>query len=324
MTVALRCRTQYSSFLRASAHFAVQVAFCAALFPCLTFACPRIDGLIDYNCDGILKIVFTGDSIVDGVGDTKREHGGGYVVRLQDKLPDAAVENLGVPGITTKQLLRAFKKNLNKVPPGPTIIKSAHADVLIIDVGRNDYWDRESASKSVANIRRLVQYLRTTLAQQNGMAPYIFVSTLIPTKRGYQQPFINSLNSQLLKYRSSDLPTYVRYETIANTLLSKDGLHPTSAGYDAITKLLLKFIKTEGQKLIEKKRPDGDHDGVYDIFETNRFLTNPLALDSDSDSLSDGAEIFTYFTNPLVLDTDGDGRSDGAEVASNTNPLVID
>src|SRR4051794_8192543 len=40
---------------------------CSAVNP--AGACPLINGLVDFNCDGKHRIVATGDSIVFGVGD---------------------------------------------------------------------------------------------------------------------------------------------------------------------------------------------------------------------------------------------------------------
>ena len=44
--------------------------------------CPSIQGYIDWNCDGQLKITGLGDSIVSGKGDTDNGEKGGYLLRL--------------------------------------------------------------------------------------------------------------------------------------------------------------------------------------------------------------------------------------------------
>ena len=85
--------------------------------------CPKIHNLIDFNCDGEFKVVFTGDSIVKGVGDTLRPIEG-YPGRLQDAWPWADINNLGVPGATSSRLLRDIKKLLIKRPKGTTDRKS--------------------------------------------------------------------------------------------------------------------------------------------------------------------------------------------------------
>ena len=278
------------------------VAYLGFYFFCVASAaaCPKIEGLIDFDCDQKLKIAFTGDSIVAGVGDIKSETGGGYVERITTDLPDASVQNLGVPGITSGQLFRAFKKNLAKTPPGPTRLKSEDADYYIVDVGRNDYWSKTPPAMTVRNIKRLIKLLKTELIAVDGSGPLFAVATLLPTRRGFQRPFIDAVNSELLKLRGSSLPTYVQFNAIDVALISSDGLHPTSAGYDAMAPIVLKYIKRNAQSQARKLRPDTDNDGVYDLFETKRFGTDPKNADTDGDGKSDGEELFTLFTDPLT------------------------
>lgn len=215
---------------------------CGCLISVSAAACPPIGGLVDVNCDGRLKIAVTGDSIVAGVRDTARPKGGGYVARLGESLPFASVQNIGVPGIFSKKLLRSFKKLLPKVPPGAIRRRSAMADIFIIDVGRNDYWMREPPAMTVRNIRRLVRYLREELVALDGSPPVVLVAMLTPTTRGYQQWFIASVNALLTRYRSGTLPAYLRFDRIDPALISFDGIHPTSRGYAAMTRIALRYL----------------------------------------------------------------------------------
>lgn len=293
------------------------------VLPRLTLACPLVDGFVDYNCDQKYKVCFTGDSVVKGVGDTSKL-GGGYVRRLQDALSHEDVENLGIPGINTRQLLRGFKKNLSKVDEGTTKKKSAYCDYLQIDIGRNDYWLRIAPTLTVTNIRRLVKYLRKELALLYETPPEIVVTTLIPTSRGFQRPFIEAVNELLLKEKNRDLPTDLRLDFLGTDILSPDGLHPNGTGYDEIARLIKTFIRTTAQDIAKANRSDQDGDGVYDRFEIKKFGTSPTLRDTDGDTLSDGIELFIYGTNPLLADTDGDGMDDGAELSLGRDPLVPD
>ena len=285
-------------------------------------ACPTIDNLVDYNCDQQHKIAIAGDSIVKGVGDEVNENDGGYVLRLSNFFKSSTIGNLGVAGVTSGRLLRLFKRNLTKRRSGTTQERSVNSDLLIIDVGRNDYWENWSPSITVRNIRRLVKFLRKELGTSGISEPFIAVTTLIPTSRSFQRPFIDEVNKLLLEQKSKALPVYIRLDKLSSGILSEDGLHPSSNGYNIITKKVRRSINKRLQKLSLKSRIDTDSDGIYDYFEAGvRFQTDPTLLDTDLDELSDGEEIFDYLTDPSEADTDGDNSKDGEEVICGTDPL---
>ena len=56
--------------------------------------CLKVAGYRDRNCDGEIRIVFTGDSLVFGIGDTANKNKGGYVLRVGKKLKGVIVTNL--------------------------------------------------------------------------------------------------------------------------------------------------------------------------------------------------------------------------------------
>ena len=87
--------------------------FAASTYATSTFACPLVGGLVDFNCDGEHKISVVGDSFVFGTGDEQNGGQGGYVLRVGRTLPSTAVNNYGLPGITTAQLL-SHHKQLNR------------------------------------------------------------------------------------------------------------------------------------------------------------------------------------------------------------------
>lgn len=261
-------------------------------------ACPLIDNLIDFNCNGEIKIAFTGDSIVKGRGDVTDNEG--YVGRVRDMFPGASVTNLGVAGITSARLFRSFKHLLSKPGPGRTKLKTEDADVIFIDVGRNDYWGHRSPSLTVRNIRRLVKYLLLNVGTDVQSSPYFVVATQLPTSRGYQAPFIRAVNSGLLKLSSPNFRVGVRFDQINLKYISADGLHPIPAGYSAMARKVARYVKGPLQRIFRGLRPDDDADGVFDIFETLRYGTNPKLADTDGDGFTDGNEIFTSMTDPLV------------------------
>lgn len=282
-------------------------------------ACPLIDGMIDFNCDGQLKVAVTGDSVVKGDGDSPKRPPGGYVTRLEEILPSATFANLGIDGVTTTGLLRAFKRNLTKAEEGETKRKTRGVDMVIIDVGRNDYFGQRPPSFTVRNISRIVKYLRSELGKQ-GVEPFIAVSTLIPSTRSFQQPFIDSVNRLLIGSKSKSLPVFLRPERISLRAINEDGIHPNGRGYDLIARRDRNYLKGRLQKQLQALRPDKDRDGVFDVFEADRFGTDPKERDTDGDGLSDGEELFETMTDPLTPDTDMDGLWDVLDRAEGLDP----
>ena len=283
-------------------------------------ACPTIDGLIDYNCDQFLKISVTGDSIVRGAGDPNyTEESGGYVLDLDNMLTNARVVNIGVPGINSRGLYRAYRRN---APRGRvTYNKLKGADYIIIEVGTNDYWQHGPAQATVRNLVRIKEFLEAFGEREFGVAPLVMVTTLPPTKRSFQQPFIDSVNKQLLLSRNVErLNVRVRFDSLSTRVVSRDLLHPSPGGYRTMAKKVYAALTHWATKTAESLRPDEDRDQVYDIFETSRFFTDPTLSDTDGDTLLDGAELFVYGLNPLSVDTDGDGTPDNIEVATGSLP----
>ena len=285
-------------------------------------ACPRIGRLLDFNCDRQLRIAFTGDSIVKGVGDEVNENNGGYVLRTQERFTRAQIFNLGVAGITTPRLFASFRTLLLKKQEGQTKINTRDSDLIIIDVGRNDFYLETPAVETIANLKKLVRLLRRHIGSDVQSPPLIAVSTLLPTTREFQKQFIAEVNHLLVLNSSGFFPVRLRFDVIDPLLISFDGLHPISAGYDQMASIVATYLTQQYPIDVKAFRGDADADGVYDRFEVKRYGTDPTNPDSDEDGLLDGEEIFKYLTNPIVADTDGDGISDANEIANGTNPLI--
>lgn len=257
-------------------------------------ACPLIDDTyIDFNCDQKLKIAVIGDSVVWGIGDNKNNNEGGYPKRLASLLGHK-VSNLGDPGATSLEVLHDLMATIDK---RSTKRKLKNTDVIIFDVGRNDYWKDETPEGVARNIKRSVQFLKKKLNGENGL-PYFIVSTLIPTKRAFQQPFIDEVNAALLRMKSRNLPVKLYFHKLKPKIISNDLLHPNSRGYKRIAKFLFEYFNNELQVLEAKKRLDEDIDGIFDRFES-KYLTDKSLNDTDGDTYLDGAEVFELGTDPL-------------------------
>lgn len=283
-------------------------------------ACPLVEGLVDYNCDRKHQISVVGDSIVFGTGDTANGNQGGYVLRLQRAFKSSEVFNFGYPGITTNRLLAYYKQQFLKNSKGDEIKALGNSDIIIIDVGRNDYFNRNSSATTANTIKRLTTFLSTELEKKFGTSP-LFVTTILPlTNREIDLGFIKQVNMVLLKIRNQTFPAFLRFDKLNPALLSSDELHPTSAGYAVLGNIASKYIRGEAQTRSKKARKDADKDGIYDVFEKSKFETLPKTSDTDGDGLLDGEEVFSYETDPRNPDTDGDGGSDGFEVQQSTDP----
>jgi len=265
------------------------------------WGCPKVDRLVDFNCDQKIKMVFTGDSIVRGTRDTRLTKKG-YPGRLQDKFSKANVVNLGVPGNSTRQLYSGFKRYLKADSVGPTYRASRAADYFFIEVGTND-WETGRPDLTVRNIGRLVEYLRTTLRSLDGTAPMVVVATITPNVREFNAKYARDVNRLLLAAKErGQLPVFVRADDMPRRFLNEDGLHPDPIGYDFLAKRFSSFIRGNLQRLSAKLRKDNDNDGIYDVLEQINFGTSPRLNDTDGDGVSDGDEVFLNLTDPLVPD----------------------
>jgi len=297
--------------------------FCTALFLTAASAssayatgCPRINGMIDFNCDGKIKIVFAGDSIVKGVGDS-RTPVEGYPGRIQAAWPWAEIHNIGIPGITSGKLLQTFKKHLSRRRDHPIKAALHNADIIALTVGVNDYWAKTDVGVTIGNLASTVNYLRLKLRTDDGVAPFVAIGTLLPTQRSFQQPFVFAVNRLLLQYSASKkFPVVLRFDKLkaqTKSYLRPDRLHPNSTGYDAMQLVASQALLGRIQQLMSRERTDRDADGIYDEVEP-LFGTNPRRLDTDGDTLSDGDEVFQYLTDPTKRDTDGNGIDDNLEL----------
>lgn len=261
-------------------------------------ACPLIGGIIDYNCDGKLKLAFVGDSVVKGVDDSY-DGDAGYVLRIGQSIKKAKVSNLGVPGITTLRLFTALKQKLSSPKESITKSKLLDADYVFIDVGRNDFFEEDNAPLAVRNIRRMIRLIRLYIGDDVETPPFVTAALLTPTPRETQQPFIDQINALLAQQDSVNLRVGMHFNTMPVDLINDGGIHPTPEGYDYMAAVAEHYIRTTLQDLVKTRAKDTDKDGVYDYFETRRYHTDPKVADTDGDGFSDGVEIFKAKTDPL-------------------------
>lgn len=209
------------------------------------FACPDVGGLPDVNCDGKASVVVVGDSIVYGVGDTKNDGKGGYVLRTQRAFPEATFFDRGIPGLRTVPLLQKLKKAFATPTESDFAQELLNADLVVLDVGRNDRWLMGLPSATFRNLKKARSTIEDSTIAQNGTAPLIVLAVLMLPNRGSQGPWVKELNEIILSSHSKAHPADLRFDLVSKRLLSSDSIHPTSKGYTAISKVFISYLKNE-------------------------------------------------------------------------------
>jgi lysophospholipase L1-like esterase len=265
------------------------------------WSCPLIGGYPDYNCDSEINFAVLGDSLAFGFGDLQNGNKGGYVTRAARKLPNISIDNFGVNGQTTPQLIALLNNTFQD--ESSALYKSlVKADVIFLDLGRNDRWFFELPSSTFKRLRDISVSIKSRIEKRTGTAPLVVTAVLMLPNRGSQGPWVKELNSFILKSNSKTAPADLRFDLVSKRLLGSDQVHPTSLGYIALGKTFFSYIKKILPRKIRQLRLDSDQDGVFDHFESKRYGTDPLNPDTDGDGKSDAEEIFFLNSNPLGED----------------------
>jgi lysophospholipase L1-like esterase len=263
-------------------------------------ACPSIYGLADFNCDRKLTIAITGDSVAFGFGDKKNGNKGGYALRLQRQFPNADIINLGVQGLHTTQFLTSLSAAFRKGEESKLASSLFAADIVLIDLGRNDRWEFGLPSATLRKLKKARDLIKKGVTDTGRPEPYIITAVMMLPNRGSQGPWVKELDALILKSSKPSAPSDLRFDLVSKRLLSTDQIHPTSAGYDALYRALLAYLKKPTAARLLALRPDSDSDGIYDLFEASQFGTDPANPDTDGDGHLDGDEAFTLLSDPLV------------------------
>jgi lysophospholipase L1-like esterase len=173
-----------------------------------------------------IVIVAFGNSITLGIGDVRRP--AGYPFQLEQLLemshPNAIVVNRGVAGEHTTQGLRRLDRVLSKDRP----------DYVLILEGINDINVQTSSATIVGNLDAMVR-----MVKGRGAVPLI--SSLLPaTKHGISINRIRTVNEGISAIAEREDIVFVDNYTAFGEdgdftlLLSDDGLHPNSLGYNVM------------------------------------------------------------------------------------------
>jgi lysophospholipase L1-like esterase len=268
----------------------LSIIIISLLFILPVSACPKVAKLPDFNCDGEARIVVMGDSLVFGFGDTANDNKGGYVLRTQRRFPGATISNFGVLGLKTQDLLLDIERAFDGRGESSLANALVKADVVILDVGRNDRWLFGEPAATFRNLKRASALIKKLVTQVVDTPPLVITAVMMFPNRGSQGPWMKDLDALILRSHSAANPANLRFDLVSKRLLSQDQIHPTPKGYAALAAVLIKYLTNEYPKIVAKLRPDADMDGLYDIFEKSRFNTDSTLADTDGDGLVDGKD----------------------------------
>jgi lysophospholipase L1-like esterase len=229
-----------------------------------------------------------GDSLVTGVGDAVNEGSGGYVLRAQQRFPASIFFNEGTAGLRTTALLKRLKKTFSPGQDSPLKQRLISADLVVIDLGRNDRWFFGPPAQTLRNLKRIRSSIATEVTAATGFAPLIVQAVLMYPNRGSQGPWVKELDDLIYKSHTSTEPADLRFDLVSKRLLNPDNIHPSSKGYVAMAKVFISYLLSNYPRYVAAIRADADNDGLYDDFESSRYGTSPANPDSDGDGLKDG------------------------------------
>jgi lysophospholipase L1-like esterase len=210
-----------------------------------------------------LNIVALGDSLTAGTGDAT---GKGYVGQVRDKLeqqigkPVFVLNNLGIPGYTTKQVLTdlSLKKTKDAL---------ADANIILLTIGGNDIFqggagifngtdlqefNAKAAEERMGPALANVDAILTQLNQANPNAVIFYVglyhpfSDLDPKREGdlVVQKWNSSVFAMTNRYPNMVLvPIYDLFERNLIKYLSNDHFHPNQDGYARIADRIVQILK---------------------------------------------------------------------------------
>jgi lysophospholipase L1-like esterase len=197
-------------------------------------------------------IVVIGDSITIGEMDggvSKVIHAPdkpltlGYVPRAQRQLPELDFLGIGYEGKSSLRILELLTEELKRSPA--LAARIASAQVVLFTGGFNDFWDNISP-------RATAYRLRTVAVVLGKLAPKaaVYVATIISPRDVPQSKWVFQTNRVVLSRSLKHLEVGPRFETLPVELLSRDGIHPSSEGYDFMADKLVEFLcqPTQGMK----------------------------------------------------------------------------
>jgi lysophospholipase L1-like esterase len=214
------------------------------------------------------------------------------VLRAQARLPQATIQNFGVQGLKTRELITRLDRAFKGTGEATLLEALLSADLVVLDLGRNDRWLFGLPSATFRNLERARSIITNRVVSRGGVAPMVVLAVLMYPNRGSQGPWVKELNTFIFDSNEApEKPADLRFDLVSKRLLSSDQIHPTPKGYKAIADVFVKYLVLRYSKYVQQLRVDADKDGLYDIFESSRFGTDPTNPDTDGDGILDGNDV---------------------------------
>ena len=202
------------------------------------------------------KVLILGDSVAKGTGDEKGKGFSGYLPEYfkNSTSRDILIDNAGIDGLESIGLLEQLQsRKLEK-----TIVES---DFILVSIGGNDVRSilslndlaKEDQFKVrldsyLGNLEQTMKVLRTT----NPNSIVIFLGLYNPYEKASNVEdtrLLNTWNYNTQQLVEDDgkgifIPTYDLLKFNLGRYVAKDGLHPNSAGYQALSNRISKSVET--------------------------------------------------------------------------------
>jgi len=202
------------------------------------------------------QVLILGDSIAKGTGDEKGKGFSGYLPESfkNDTSKEILVNNAGIDGLESLGLLEQVQnRSLDK-----TITES---DLILISIGGNDIKSllslNDLAKEDAFNTRQdsYLNTLRETLKILRTNSPnslIIFLGLYNPYEKANSienTRLLNTWNYNTQQLVEEDgkgifIPTYDLLKFNLARYIARDGLHPNSAGYQALSNRISKSVET--------------------------------------------------------------------------------
>lgn len=228
-----------------------------------------------------ISIVAIGDSLTEGIGDSKSV-GGGYVTRLQKKVGSTykvktSSQNFGVSGNTSQQIIDriSFDQKIHSALP--------KADIITVTVGGNDFMhlikkkgmditEKDIANEQVSFDQRL-GVLLADIRHYNSNAPIyligiynpfsIYLSNVTDAKEAFvkwgkgSQEVADSVNNTYYVdinnlYQTNYADKKAKKTGINPYLSNDDHFHPNATGYDMMTAKVFEEVQNTKKEWLDK------------------------------------------------------------------------
>jgi lysophospholipase L1-like esterase len=173
-------------------------------------------------------LVCFGDSLTSGVGASE---GKSYPDYLKNYL-DVKIVNSGVPGDTTSQGKLRFQKDVMDYNP----------DVVIIELGANDYFSGFSSEKTGDNLRYMADEL-------SGIGAILFIAKFFPEKsivsfiKSKDKEEYDKMYKELVSRENVFLIENIWGKAWAKPKYMSDRVHPNELGYEIMAQQYFKAME---------------------------------------------------------------------------------